>query len=53
MILTVLSINALLVAYSGFTEGKVKIQLQWLAIFSVWGYTILQGVGMVLPVKFY
>jgi hypothetical protein len=52
MILTVLSINALLVAYSGFTEGKVKIQLQWLAIFSVWGYTILQGVGMVMPVKF-
>lgn len=52
MILTVLSINALLVAYSGFTEGKVKAQLQRLAIISVWGYTILQGIGMMVPVKF-
>lgn len=52
MILTVLSINALLVAYSGFTEGKVKTQLQRLALLSVWGYGVLQGIGMVLPVKF-
>jgi hypothetical protein len=52
MILTVLSINALLVAYSGFTQGKVKDQLQRLAIVSVWGYTVLQGVGMVMPGQF-
>ena len=52
MILTVLSINALLVAYSGFTKHKVQANLQRLALISVWGYTILQGIGMLLPVKF-
>ena len=52
MVLTVISINALLVAYSGFTEGHVKRRLQGLAVISVWGYVVLQGVGMLLPIQF-
>lgn len=52
MILTVFSINALLLAYSGFTQSPVRTKLQGLALGSVWGYTVLQGIGMLLPVQF-
>lgn len=52
MVLTVLSINALLVAYSGFTEGKVRHQLQRGAMFSVITYGLFQGLGMILPIQF-
>lgn len=52
MTLTVLSINALLIAYSGFHSSKTAIKLQILALLSVFMYTLLQGLGMILPVKF-
>lgn len=52
MVLTVLSINALLVAYSGFTEDNVRHQLQWGAMFSVIAYGLFQGIGMILPIQF-
>lgn len=52
MILTVLSINALLVAYSGFTQGTTSRRLKWMALISVCGYGVLQGVGMLMPNQF-
>lgn len=52
MVLTVLSINALLVAYSGFTSDPVKTRLQRFSVFSILSYGLFQGVGMILPVKF-
>lgn len=52
MTLTVLSINALLIAYSNFHSSKTAIKLQILALLSVFFYTLLQGLGMILPVKF-
>jgi len=52
MVLTVLSINALLVAYSGFTERRVRNQLQWGAMVSVIAYGLFQGIGMILPIQF-
>ncbi len=52
MVLTVYSINALLVAYSGLTEDPVKSRLQRFAYFSILSYSLFQGIGMVVPVKF-
>lgn len=52
MSLTVISINALLIAYSGFHASKTAQRLQSLALFSVGAYSLLQGIGMVVPVKF-
>lgn len=52
MTLTVWSINALLVAYSGLTEATERRTLQRFAVVSVLGYGIFQGAGMILPVKF-
>jgi hypothetical protein len=52
MSLTVLSINALLIAYSGFHTTHPRSRLQVLALISVFAYTILQGIGMIIPVKF-
>ncbi|MDY0278451.1 MAG: hypothetical protein RBQ97_10255 [Acholeplasma sp.] len=52
MTLTVISINALLIAYSAFHSPRTSIRLQILALLSVFMYTLLQGLGMILPVKF-
>ena len=52
MTLTVISINALLIAYSAFHSPRTSIRLQFLALLSVFMYTLLQGLGMILSVKF-
>ena len=52
MTLTVISINALLIAYSIFHSTKTALKLQIFAMLSVFMYTLLQGLGMILPVKF-
>mgnify|MGYP001810123105 CR=1 FL=1 len=52
MILTVYSINALLVAYSGFTADPVKTRLQRFALISILSYSLFQGIGMLYPVQF-
>ena len=52
MTLTVISINALLIAYSAFHSPRTLIRLQILALLSVFMYTLLQGLGLILSVKF-
>ena len=52
MTLTVISINALLIAYSIFHSTKTALKLQIFAMLSVFMYTLLQGLGMILSVKF-
>lgn len=53
MTLTVLSINALLIAYSYLTnDSKVQTNLQNYAIRSVVLYSLFQGIGIVLPNQF-
>lgn len=52
MTLTVISINALLIAYSAFHSPRTSIRLQILALLSVFMYTLLQGLGLILSVKF-
>ena len=52
MTLTVISINALLIAYSAFHSPRTSIRLQILALLSVFMYTLLQGLRMIFPVKF-
>jgi hypothetical protein len=52
MSLTVLSINALLIAYSGFHSFKIAYRLQVLALLSVGIYSLVQGLGMFIPIKF-
>lgn len=52
MSLTVISINAMLIAYSRFHTNPIMIKLQNVALISVFTYTLLQGVGMIIPIKF-
>lgn len=51
MTLTVININALLIAYSAFHSPRTSIRLQILALLSVFMYTLLQGLGMILPIN--
>lgn len=53
MTFTVISINALLIAYSYLTKNKkVQRNLQNFAIISVVLYSLFQGIGIVLPNQF-
>lgn len=53
MSLTVISINAILVAYADLVQPyKMSMALKRLAISSILAYSIFQGIGMLIPVQF-
>jgi len=53
MSFTVISINAILVAYASLVRNyKTAMMLKTFAVFSVGLYTIFQGIGMLIPVQF-
>ncbi len=53
MSLTVLSINAILMAYADLSRSyKEALTLKRFAMFSVIAYMIFQGIGMMVPVQF-